>query len=109
MRRYLLFLLVAILTFVMGVASAALIGGVALFPQAQTDSSSRRCSQRRLSSIRMPKRSLSVYTFYRSDGTLLKSYEVDRAYGLERLGMDRSEAAPQTSVIRDASNARTIR
>lgn len=97
LRRYVLFLIVAILTFVIGVTAAVLVGKVNPF-------SSRHAARggcRRLSALPAPKNRLTVYTVYRADGTILRSYDVDRTYGLERLGTttDQVEPPPPPPVV----------
>jgi hypothetical protein len=90
LRRYWLFLLVAILTFFIGVASAVLVGKVNPFPHVRH---SRRGGCRQLSALPTPKRTWTVYTVYRADGTVVRAYEVDKTYGLERLAAPPDEAA----------------
>ena len=95
-RRYALFLLVAVLTFVMGVAAAVLVGKVNPFSHRQA--ARRSCS--RLSALPAPKNRLTVYTVYRSDGTVLRSFEVDeKTYAFERLAVKTAETAPPPPVI----------
>jgi hypothetical protein len=101
-RRYSLFLIVAILTFFIGVAAARLVGGGNPFPHLREP---RRGGCRQLSALPAPKRTWTVYTVYRSDGTVVKAYEVDKTYGLERLGAPPDEAAvqpPAPIVVTDA-------
>jgi len=104
LRRYALFLIVAMLTFVIGLASAALISRVNPFTRVQE--SHKGC--RRLSALPGPKRSMTVYTVYRSDGTVVKAYEVDKTYGLERLGEATGEtpaAPPPPPVVTEAGRS----
>ncbi len=75
LRRYTLFLIVALLTFSIGVAAAFLTG--ASNPLAHSEK--RRCGSRRLSSLPGPSKSFRVYTVYRSDGTILRAAEADVA------------------------------
>ena len=75
LRRYTLFLLVALLTFSIGVAAAFLAG--ASNPLAHKEK--RRCGCGRLSSLPGPSKSLRIYTVYRLDGTVLRATEVDEA------------------------------
>ena len=89
LRRYALFFIVAILTFAIGVGAAALVAGANPFSRARKHGGCRR-----LSSLPGPRRSLAVYTVYRPDGTVVRAYDVDKAYGLERLGRTSDEAAP---------------
>jgi hypothetical protein len=91
LRRYALFLLVAVLTFVIGVTAAVLVGKVNPFPHVQE--ARRSCS--RLSALPDHRSRITVYTVYRSDGTLLKSYEVDKTYeGTDTLGVTTDELEP---------------
>jgi hypothetical protein len=79
--------MVAILTFVIGVSAAMLFGRVNPF-------SHRQQTRRSCISLRAQpdhKSRITVYTVYRQDGTVVKSYEVDKTNGFERLGKDRSE------------------
>jgi hypothetical protein len=82
LRRYALFIVVAILTFILGVTAAVVVGGVNPFPH--RNQARRGCA--RLTALPDDRSRLTVYTVYRSDGTVVKSYEVDKTYGLERLG-----------------------
>lgn len=75
LRRYTLFLIVALLTFLIGIASAALFVRVNPFQRAEKT----RCGCRRLSSLPGPRKAFTVYTVYRSDGTILRATEVDKA------------------------------
>jgi hypothetical protein len=88
-RRYALFLLVAILTFVIGVSAAMLFGKVSPFSRRYRMRS--RCA--RLTALPAPKDRFTVYTIYREDGTLVRPYYVDKADGLERLAEPSDEAA----------------
>lgn len=90
LRRYALFLTVAVLTFVIGVSTALLFGKVN--PFSRTTHARKGCV--RLTALPGNKGRMMIYTVYRSDGTLIKSYEVDKTYGLERLGETTDEAAP---------------
>jgi hypothetical protein len=92
LRRYALFFIVAVLTFVIGLSAAMLFGR--FNPFSHSHQSRRGCV--RLTALPDHKSRIRVYTVYRSDGTLLKSYEVDKTYGLERLGATTDEATPQT-------------
>jgi hypothetical protein len=87
LRRYASFLVVAILTFVIGVSAAMLFGRVN--PFSHRPQSRRSCA--RLTALPDNKSRMTVYTVYRLDGTIVKSYEVDKTYGPERLGEPRSE------------------
>ncbi|HEV7842422.1 MAG TPA: hypothetical protein VGO69_01935 [Pyrinomonadaceae bacterium] len=90
LRRYAWFLLVAVLTFVIGVAAAFLVGQVNPFPHRHEGR--KNCV--RLSALPERRSSMMVYTVYRTDGTVVKAYEVDKTYGLDRLGATTDEAAP---------------
>jgi hypothetical protein len=97
-RRYALFLLVAILTFVIGVSAAIVVGKVN--PFAHRREVRGRCG--RLSALPAPKNRLTVYTVYRPDGTVVRSFEVDeKTYAFERLSTPTAETAPPT-VVTDA-------
>ncbi|HEX8747643.1 MAG TPA: hypothetical protein VF717_10630 [Pyrinomonadaceae bacterium] len=99
LRRYASFLAVAILTFVIGVSAAMLFRRVNPFSHRQQ--SRRSCVL--LTSLRDNKSRMTVYTVYRQDGTIVKSYEVDKTYGLERLGEDMSkETDAQPAVSSEA-------
>lgn len=93
LRRYTLFLIVAILTFVIGVTAAVLVGNVNPFPQRHA--SRRSCT--RLSALPAPKNRLTVYTVYRLDGTVVREYEVDNTDLMPRQGASNS-IAPATPV-----------
>ena len=75
LRRYSLFLVIALLTFSIGVAAAFVAG--AFNPLARSEK--RRCGHpsRRLSSLPGPTKPFHVFTVYRSDGTILKATDVD--------------------------------
>jgi hypothetical protein len=88
LRRYSLFLIVAILTFVIGVTSAVVVGSVNPFPQMH------RCRRARLNSLRMPDKRLTVSTVYRSDGTILRTYEVEKTEWMDKLA---EEPGPTTT------------
>ncbi|HEX8176731.1 MAG TPA: hypothetical protein VF543_16690 [Pyrinomonadaceae bacterium] len=87
LRRYASFLAVAILTFVIGVSAAMLFGRVN--PFSRRPHSRRNCA--RLTALPDNKSRMTVYTVYRQDGTIVKSYEVEKSYGLERLSEDGSK------------------
>lgn len=89
-RRYALFLLVAVLTFVMGVAAAVLVGQVNPFPHRYEGR--KRCV--RLSALPERRSSMMIYTVYRSDGTVVKAYDVDKTDGLDKLGAATIEEPP---------------
>ena len=89
LRRYALFFIVAVLTFAIGVAAAALVGGVN--PLAHRHQTRRSCV--RLTALPEHRTKMTVYTVYRSDGTVVKAYDVDKTYGLERLGAATDEDA----------------
>lgn len=91
LRRYALFLVVAILTFVIGVSAALLFGGVTLTAHR---SQGRATGCRRMMLLPDNRSRMTVYTVYREDGTIVKSYEVERASGLERLGTMTGEDEP---------------
>ncbi|MBD0369420.1 MAG: hypothetical protein ICV60_01095 [Pyrinomonadaceae bacterium] len=95
LRRYVLFLVVAILTFVIGVTAAVLVGHVNPFPRLHV-TRSRNCT--RLSALPAPKNRLTVYTVYRLDGTVVREYEVDNAYPMLGQGTSNSTIAPATPV-----------
>lgn len=81
LRRYTLFLLVAFLTFIVGVTAAVLVGKINPFSHKRYEVRSRGC--RRLSALPAApatKNRLTVYTAYRSNGTVY-SYEVDETLG----------------------------
>jgi hypothetical protein len=102
LRRYALFLLVALLTFVIGVTAAVLVGHVSPFPHRHEGR--RRCG--RFAALPDSRTKMTVYTVYRLDGTIVKSYEVDKTYGLERIGPMTDEAAPPAPpVITDLPRA----
>ncbi|HEY0323284.1 MAG TPA: hypothetical protein VGC66_20170 [Pyrinomonadaceae bacterium] len=93
MRRYALFLIVAILTFVIGVTAAVLVGKVSPFAHQRRAYS--RCSHlSALPALPAPKSRLTVYTVYRYDGTVLRSFEVDDDEGFVRFGEAKDEVAP---------------
>lgn len=95
LRRYTLFFIVAILTFVIGVSAAMLFGRVSPF----SHSHKYRRSCGRLTALPDHRNRLTVYTVYKPDGTVVKSYEVDKTYGLERLGTITGEnSAAQVTV-----------
>jgi hypothetical protein len=89
-RRYTLFLLVAILTFVIGVSAAVVVGKVNPF----THRRAVRGGCGRLTALPDHRSQWTVYTVYRSDGTVVRAYEVDKTYGLERLGATTADTAP---------------
>lgn len=98
LKRYSSFLIVAILTFVIGVASAVLVGGVNPFPRMRVaHKKSRRC----LPSLPGPSKQLTVYTVYRTDGTIVRAYEVDKPDGLVSLGATPEEIPPPPPFIKD--------
>ena len=80
-RRYALFLLVALLTFVIGVSAAMLFGKVSPFSRGYRMRG--RCA--RLSALPAPKDRFTVYTIYREDGTIVRPYNVDKTYEADRL------------------------
>lgn len=97
-RRYALLTLVAVLTFVIGVAAAVLVGQVNPFPHRQE----ARKSCVRLSALPERKSIMTVYTVYRSDGTVVRAYDVDKTEGLDRLGATTSaEPPPPPPVVKD--------
>ena len=101
LRRYTLFLIVALLTFIIGVTAAVVIGHVNPFPRARAY---RRCG--RVSALPAPNRRSFVYTVYRSDGTVLKSYEVDKTDWTDKLGETSDATAPQpTIVVTESTNS----
>jgi hypothetical protein len=90
LRRYAFFVAVAILTFVVGVGAAVLVGRVNPF-------SHRRAAHKgcaRLSALPGYKSRFTVYTVYRPDGTVLRAEDVDKTSGFERLGTPEGELAP---------------
>lgn len=90
LRRYALFLVVALLTFVIGVGVALLFGGVNLF--SHRHEARTRC--RRMMLLPDNRSRMTVYTVYRTDGTVVKSYEVEQSNGLERLSLRNEDEAP---------------
>jgi hypothetical protein len=96
LRRYALFLIVAILTFVIGVTAAFVVGKVNPF-------SHRRAGYKgcaRLQALPGYKSRFMVYTVYRSDGTILRAYDVDQPSGFERLATPEGElASPPPPVV----------
>ena len=90
LKRFSLHLAIAILTFVIGVSAAMLFGRVN--PFSYNRQSRRSCA--RLTALPDHRSRITVYTVYRPDGRLVKSYEVDKTYGLERLGTITSEESP---------------
>jgi hypothetical protein len=101
LRRYALFFTVAILTFVLGVTAAVMFRKVNPFSRGHQT----RKSCVRLTALPDHRSKLTVYTVYRQDGTVVKSYEVDSTYGLERLGAKTEEAAPPPPVAPAAPGA----
>lgn len=95
LRRYALFLTVAILTFVIGVSAALLFGKVNPFSHRQH--ARRGCA--RLTALPDHRSKMMIYTIYRSDGLLMKSYDVDKTYGLERLGEAPAQTAPAVKEV----------
>lgn len=93
LKRVSLYLVVAILTFVIGL-SASMLFGAKLNPFSSNRQSRRSCA--RLTALPDHRSRITVYTVYRPDGTVVKSYEVDKTYGLERLGTITSEEATTT-------------
>lgn len=90
LRRYALFLSAAILTFMIGVAAALLFGGTTLFQHRHETRT--RCG--RMTLLPDNRSRMTVYTVYRSDGTIVKSYEVEKAGGLERLTLTNDDDPP---------------
>ena len=90
LRRYALFLSVAILTFVIGVTAALLFGGAT--PLSHSRRSYRRCA--RLSALPDYKSRFTVYTVYREDGTVLRAYDASKTDGFERLAAPDSDLEP---------------
>ncbi len=95
LRRYALFLMVAVLTFVIGVSTALLFGKVNPFSHRQY---SRKKSCARLTALPDHRSKMMIYTIYRKDGALLKSYEVEKTGALERLGETTDETAPAREI-----------
>lgn len=103
LRRYALFLAVAALTFIIGVSAAMLFGKVN--PFSHRHHSRKSCV--RLTALPDHRSKMMIYTIYRTDGTVVRSYEVDKTYGLESLGATTNEPAPPPAAASDPQ--RTLR
>lgn len=90
LRRYALFLSVAILTFVIGLTAAFIFGRVN--PFSHSNRSYKRCA--RLYALPGYKSRFTVYTVYREDGTVLRAYDAKQTSGFERLAAPESELEP---------------
>ena len=90
LRRYALFLSVAILTFVIGVTAAVLFGRVNPFSRGHR--AHRGCA--RLSALPGYKSRFTVYTVYREDGTVMRAYDASKTDGFERLAAPESDLEP---------------